>query len=563
MSSIFDKSEIIKVLKHFGNTQFKEKDSLQLLVELMGYYYANKKPLLMTVFTKKLRTLQYINTQPLPKEIFFMIYAVDDPFYRILFELVANSLQKQEIRSLEEAIKLRNVYSCFQRYLSQIYPPNKYIETIHSALDEIMIQDEEIVQYLNRTKNLSIYQTSKPTKVQEDSYDKKKVFFVVGYVPISDKGAHINLTVLTAAHFARQNPQYDVELLITGENSLHYHEFVGLFGTTAQFIDLEYFNRFHEFIDKSANGDLFSKNLTLTVIRESDIRNIYSYVKESNPYFMFFWSGFTGSSLLQKLSKNITKTGLLFFNYLDKYNAADYDLILHRKKRKGVQFNKKNVYLPFPESNSFDKFPSDENFTVSDLKRYEDEKIVLTVLAGDRIGKVFSEYSGHILNAYFDLLNNTSGVRHIIIGYDDEAALRKIDDRFGKAFDEHKITLMKKVDNLKDYYKYADLMLHFPNFIGGGGGVALARECDLPVLCFENSDAAASQAPRYLYTKEHIHDFFADARMLLTEHEKRVVAAQELKKYQNRHSPEASSITLAEKMEIVIHNKPEQNISAE
>ncbi|WP_027958909.1 MULTISPECIES: hypothetical protein [unclassified Halomonas] len=515
----------------------------EFVVNLMSLYKKNNKRKLMVEFKNEIEKLDGDITVSDFNALYEEAELIPETFYKylIIFLLFSNR-NNEEIEGLIYKDKhfytqqgLQDLRKCFLAlsvYLNSLSKSkNKFFLNFKKNIDKALsLINCRAVEYLERSISTPLY----------SSFNKKKVFFIVGYVPISEKGAHLRLLLNVAGNFAKYNSDVDVEIIFTGENSINKHEFKGVFGLYSQLIDDNYYSRLKNVILTSSFAYLLNQNLQITVFQNSRLECCYAYLHSfgNNP-FLFFWSGHTSSFFLSLLSVSKFKTGILFFNNKDSYLSI-FDIIIKRNMTNKLK-SENEFFLPFPPS----EFPS-INYD-SGVGEEINSSPILTVLAGKRLPKIVSTYSKKMLDDYFEFLYSKKEYSHLIIGFDNEDLLTSIDERFRQAFYDHKLKLLNKTQFLHAYYKKAKIMLHLPEVVGGGGGVSMARDCALPVLCFDYSDPSPHQHPDYLFKRGEESLFYYTAKKILDENLSEKIGLQQ-KNYQNNFSKENFSIRLRELM---------------
>ncbi len=418
--------------------------------------------------------------------------------------------------SYQEMFYLRNLL-----YSLQFISPDKgfYLETIRAEIEKF---DKRIIQTLRELTNNYL-----PRKRRALS----RIVICSGLMKHGATSMHARLVMDYARNLAAYNHDIKILILVTNELPFLTPSFSFAMGRAASDFG-EKLERLHADIVSPDLADRVS--FEFMPLHEADFQDILKPIErviEFDPdVMMHYGEKFHNESFfLRRVLFDRVPTAYFFtqmINRVDQYNDIylarnDYPLV-------GV-YEKSKVRIAPPPVRSAEMssiavgkravdFPAEVRSSAEDV-------ILISALAGDRMERKFRAYSQETRNRMMDLLER-DGVKWIWVGPADEKSLLGVDARFIRMHQMGRLEVRKFEKNLMGLMQRCDIFLHLPAFTGGGGGMSIALREALPVLCFENTDAAVKVYPEFVFSTGDQSGFFERATKLIESAEDRKVSGR-------------------------------------
>ncbi len=172
-------------------------------------------------------------------------------------------------------------------------------------------------------------------------------------------------------------------------------------------------------------------------------------------------------------------------------------------------------YSPYPPFPGLQAAVIPESMSKMDHSR----KRIVTAWVGVRLDKTLHGYTQGEVDRILDLLDRVPDADWHLIGADAPDALLEKHKRFSQMRKAGRIVVHPVLDYDEFYHMAASAALFFqpPGFTGGGGGASIARNNDVPILCFEHSDVAPLQPAEAVFAEDALSEGLAMARSLLVD----------------------------------------------
>ncbi len=347
------------------------------------------------------------------------------------------------------------------------------------------------------------------------------IIICLDVIKISPVHSHKHLYLSLAASLAALDPNITVTLVASYERQISWN---------AGFEDYyrpDNITVLRDFIDEKVPEDLRAR-IDVRYFESFGLRGVIrtcESILAMQPDMILYGGGRSGyhaneSLLVRHILYKYVPTGFFFVqSNNDVDEVADVIIARGRHPLNGAPGEALVRYSPYPP------FPGLQAAVVPESMAAlpDDRKRIVTAWVGVRLDKTLHGYENGEVDRILDLLERMPDADWHLIGADDPAKLLAHHKRFADLRRRGRIVVHPVLDYDEFYHIASSAALFFqpPGFTGGGGGASIARNNDVPIICFAHSDVAPMQPRDYVFVEEDLDAGLEAAHAVLTDHRER------------------------------------------
>lgn len=347
------------------------------------------------------------------------------------------------------------------------------------------------------------------------------IIICLDVIKISPVHSHKHLYLSLAASLASLDPRIRVHLVATYERQISWN---------AGFEDYyrpDNIAALRDFIEEKVPEDL-RERISVRYFESFGLRGVITTcekILQMQPDMILYGGGRTGyhaneSLLARHVLHKYVPTGFFF---VQSNNDVDevVDVIIAR----GDHPLNGDPQDALVRTSPYPPFPGLQAAVVPErlVSLPQDRKRILTAWVGIRLNKTLERYQNNEINRILDLLDRTPDADWHLIGAEEPESLLAFHKRFGRMRKAGRIVVHPVLDYDEFYHMASSAALFFqpPGFTGGGGGASIARNNDVPIICFEHSDVAPLQPQDYVFPEDALDEGIEAAYEMLTDDQAR------------------------------------------
>lgn len=333
----------------------------------------------------------------------------------------------------------------------------------------------------------------------------RNIVICLDVIKISALHAHKHVYVSMAAALAARDPRATVTIVATYERQIGWNP------SSIAACRPERLEILRAFINEKLPEDL-RERIFVQHFSNFGLRGLIETCRsilDMKPDMILYGGGKSGSHsdeslLVRHILHKYVPSGL-FLGRADDEVDDSVDVIIPRKEQALQGDPQEALVHPSP----YPVFPGIQAAIVpEELAPLERKPHIVSAWADSRLSKVLNGYQNNEINRILDVLDRLPDMQWHVIGVGRSDKILPRHRRFNTFLKKKRIVLhpIQKYTAFYEKVRSASVFLHLPGFTGGGVGASIARNNDVPIICFENSDVAAMQPADYVFPEVPIED---------------------------------------------------------
>lgn len=343
------------------------------------------------------------------------------------------------------------------------------------------------------------------------------IIICLDVVKISPVHSHKHLYLSLAAALAALDPRIKITLVATYERQISWN---------AGFEDYyrpDNIAILRDFIEEKVPEDLRSR-ISVRYFESFGLRGVINTcegILDMRPDMILYGGGRTGyhaneSLLVRHILYKYVATGFFF---VQSNNDVDEvaDVIIARGNHPLNGDPQDALVAPSP----YPAFPGLQAAVIPESLAAlpQDRKRIVTAWVGVRLDNTLHGYQNDEIDRILDLLEQVPDADWHLVGAENPKTLLAKHKGFADMRRRGRVVVHSVLDYDEFYHLASSAALFFqpPGFTGGGGGASIARNNDVPILCFEHSDVAPLQPQDFVFPEAQLDDGIKMAFRVLTD----------------------------------------------